>query len=39
MGLNRRKMLLAAGGATIVALGADAARRVWAQFAEFVSAE
>jgi gluconate 2-dehydrogenase gamma chain len=33
MGLNRRELLLVAGGATIVALGAEAARRVWAQIA------
>ena len=33
MGVNRRELLLVAGGVTIVALGAEGARRVWAQIA------
>ena len=33
MDLNRRHLLLAAGGVTIVALGADVARRAWAELA------
>jgi hypothetical protein len=33
MGLNRRELLLVAGGVTIAGLGAEGARRVWAQVA------